>query len=147
MPDPSRFVTIPSLDDPTSAPAGCSTLYVLEPVPNLNGKINWSTEAPQLRERLHTFLAAQGYPSQIITEQLITPLHWQAQGMAAGTPFALAHTFGQTGPSARRTSNGDCRECSSRAQERSPGSAFPWCSSPANLAANRVAAYLREAGG
>ena len=23
---------------------------------------------------------------------------WARQGMAAGTPFALAHTFGQTGP-------------------------------------------------
>ena len=28
----------------------------------------------------------------------MTPLDWAAQGMAAGTPFALAHTFGQTGP-------------------------------------------------
>nr|MBA2457059.1 FAD-dependent oxidoreductase [Nocardioidaceae bacterium] len=23
---------------------------------------------------------------------------WERQGMARGTPFALAHTFGQTGP-------------------------------------------------
>ena len=89
MPDPSRLVTIPSLDDPTMAPTGCSTLYVLEPVPNLNGKINWSTEAEPLRERLHAFLAQQGYPSEVITEELVTPLDWQAQGMAAGTPFAL----------------------------------------------------------
>ena len=35
MPDPSRLVTIPSLDDSDLAPDGCSTLYVLEPVPNL----------------------------------------------------------------------------------------------------------------
>src|SRR5688572_30434754 len=44
MPDPSRLVTIPSLDDSTTAPDGSSTLYVLEPVPNLNGSINWTTE-------------------------------------------------------------------------------------------------------
>ncbi len=49
MPDPSRLVTIPSLDDATTAPDGCSTLYVLEPVPNLNGSINWSTETGPLR--------------------------------------------------------------------------------------------------
>jgi phytoene/squalene synthetase len=73
MPDPSRFVTIPSLDDATLAPAGCSTLYVLEPVPNLSGKINWSTEAGPLRERLHAFLAQQGYPNDVITEKLVTP--------------------------------------------------------------------------
>ena len=45
MPDPSRLVTIPSLDDSDLAPDGCSTLYVLEPVPNLNGVIDWSSEA------------------------------------------------------------------------------------------------------
>jgi phytoene desaturase len=98
MPDPSRLVTIPSLDDPTLAPAGCSTLYVLEPVPNLSGRIDWKTEAAPMRDRLHTFLAQQGYPAEVLTEELVTPLDWQAQGMQAGTPFALAHTFAQTGP-------------------------------------------------
>src|SRR4030095_5996512 len=97
MPDPSRLVTIPSMDDSTMAPPGCSTLYVLEPVPNLDGKINWSPEAKPLRDRLHAFLATQGYPSEVITEQLVTPLDWQAQGLAAGTPFALGHTFRPTG--------------------------------------------------
>ena len=28
----------------------------------------------------------------------MTPLDWARQGMAGGTPFAAAHTFGQTGP-------------------------------------------------
>jgi phytoene desaturase len=29
---------------------------------------------------------------------VVTPQDWARQGMVAGTPFALAHTFGQTGP-------------------------------------------------
>ena len=29
---------------------------------------------------------------------VVDPAGWARQGMAAGTPFALAHTFGQTGP-------------------------------------------------
>ena len=29
---------------------------------------------------------------------VVTPADWARQGMAAGTPFALSHTFGQTGP-------------------------------------------------
>ncbi len=29
---------------------------------------------------------------------VVDPADWARQGMAAGTPFALAHTFGQTGP-------------------------------------------------
>jgi phytoene desaturase len=99
MPDPSRLVTVPSLDDPTAAPAGCSTLFVLEPVPNLAaGRVDWRTESGRMRERLAGFLEREGYPSDIVTDRLVTPLEWRAQGMAAGTPFALAHTFAQTGP-------------------------------------------------
>jgi phytoene desaturase len=142
MPDPSRLVTVPSLDDRTLAPDGCSTLYVLEPVPNLNGKINWSTEGEPLRERLHAFLAQQGYPSEVITEDLVTPLEWQAQGMAAGTPFALAHTFGQTGPF--RPSNVERRLPGMffAGSGTVPGVGVPMVLISGKLAASRVAAYL-----
>jgi phytoene desaturase len=145
MPEPSRFVTIPSLDDPTLAPSDCSTLYVLEPVPNLTGKINWTTEARPMRERLHKFLAQQGYPSEVITEELVTPLDWQAQGMAAGTPFALAHTFGQTGPF--RPSNVERRLPGMffAGSGTVPGVGVPMVMISGKLAANRVAAYLPEA--
>jgi phytoene desaturase len=30
--------------------------------------------------------------------RVITPADWADQGMGAGTPFAAAHTFRQTGP-------------------------------------------------
>ena len=146
MPDPSRLVTIPSLDDPTTAPDGCSTLYVLEPVPNLNGSINWTTEARPLRDRLQAFLATHGYPSEVITEQLVTPLDWQAQGMAAGTPFALAHTFGQTGPF--RPSNVEPRLPGMffAGSGTVPGVGVPMVLISGKLAASRVAAYLQEPG-
>ncbi len=98
MGDPSRLVTIPSLDAPETAPDGCSTLYVLEPVPNLTGSLDWRREAGPMRDRLYGFLAQNGYPSDVVVDELVTPLDWQAQGMAAGTPFALAHSFAQTGP-------------------------------------------------
>jgi phytoene desaturase len=137
MPDPSRLMTIPSLDDPTTAPAGCSTLYLLEPIPNLDSKINWSTEATPLRDRLHAFLDTHGYPGEVITEHLVTPLDWQPQGMAAGTPFALAHTFGQTG--SFRPSNVE-----RRLPGTVPGVGVPMVLISGKLAASRVATYLRE---
>jgi phytoene desaturase len=116
----------------------------LEPVPNLDGKINWSTEAKPLRDRLHEFLARHGYPSEVITEHLVTPLDWQAQGMAAGTPFALAHTFGQTGPF--RPSNVERRLPGMffAGSGTVPGVGVPMVLISGKLAANRVAAYLRE---
>ncbi len=146
MPDPSRLVTVPSLDDPTLAPDGCATLYVLEPVPNLSGKINWSIEAERLRERLHIFLAQQGYPSEVITEDLVTPLRWQAQGMAAGTPFALAHTFGQTGPFRPPNVERKLPGMFFAGSGTVPGVGVPIVLISGKLATNRVAEYLREPG-
>jgi phytoene desaturase len=144
MPDPSRLVTVPSLDDPALAPDGCSTLYVLEPVPNLTGKINWSIEADRIRNRLEVFLAEQGYPTDVITEELITPLDWQDQGLAAGTPFALAHTFTQTGPF--RPSNVERRLPGMffAGSGTVPGVGVPIVLISGKLAANRVAEYLPE---
>ncbi len=98
MPDPSRLVTVPSATDPTLAPEGCSTLFVLEPVPNLSGDVDWQLETDRMRERLLDFLAVEGYPTDIVTEEMYTPQTWQHMGMEQGTPFALAHTFPQTGP-------------------------------------------------
>jgi phytoene desaturase len=144
MPDPSRLVTIPSLDDPTMAPDGCSTLYVLEPVPNLHSKINWSTEAQPLRGRMHEFLVRQGYPSEVITEELVTPLEWHAQGMAAGTPFALAHTFAQTGPFRPPNVERRLPGMFFAGSGTVPGVGIPMVIISGKLAASRVGAYLRE---
>ena len=142
MPDPSRLVTVPSLDDPTMAPPGCSALYVLEPVPNLRGTIDWTTEAPEMRQRLHEFLAAQGYPSEIITDELVTPLDWKRQGMAGGTPFALAHNFAQTGPF--RPSNVERRLPGMffAGSGTVPGVGVPMVLISGKLAAQRVSRYL-----
>jgi phytoene desaturase len=98
MRDPSFLVTLHSLDDDTLAPAGSSTLYALEPVPNLDGRVDWTRERDVLAARLRERVAAAGYPVDVVTEEIIDPLDWEAQGMERGTPFALAHTFMQTGP-------------------------------------------------
>jgi phytoene desaturase len=98
MPDPSLLVSVPSLDDPTAAPPGKHSLYVLEPVPNLSSGIDWSEERGRVREDLGEALVRFGYPSAIEVEQLVDPTDWHASGLAQGTPFSLAHTFLQTGP-------------------------------------------------
>jgi len=98
MPDPSILVTLHSLDDADLAPPGCSTLYVLEPTPNLDGRVDWTRHRQPAMDRLRAQVAALGYPTDVVTEEIYDPLDWEAMGMERGTPFALAHTFGQTGP-------------------------------------------------
>jgi phytoene desaturase len=98
MPDPSILVTLHSLDDPSLAPSGCSTLYALEPVPNLDGRVDWSRRRDAAVDRLRRQVAAAGYPTDVVTDEVYDPRDWEAMGMERGTPFALAHTFRQTGP-------------------------------------------------
>jgi phytoene desaturase len=98
MPEPSLLVSVPSLGEPSLAPAGRHVLYVLEPVPNLDGRVDWTTERARARDDLAAAVAGFGYPTDIEVEQLVDPLDWEARGMERGTPFALAHTFRQTGP-------------------------------------------------
>ncbi len=101
MSDPSILVTVPSKDDPSLAPAGKSSYYVLFPTPNLTADIDWEKIGPKYKEEMIKALEERGYEgfgAGIEVEQLTTPLDWQKQGMAQGAPFASAHTFFQTGP-------------------------------------------------
>ncbi len=103
MSDPSLLVTNPTHTDPTAAPADRQTYYVLAPTPNLEaGPMNWRGGlAERYASSLVQTLEQRGYVGfgdGIEVQQIITPADWADQGMAAGTPFAAAHTFAQTGP-------------------------------------------------
>jgi phytoene desaturase len=103
MSDPSLLVTNPTRTDPTAAPADRQTYYVLAPAPNLDvAPLEWRGDlGRRYADELAGVLEQRGYvgfADGIEVEQVITPADWADQGMAAGTPFAAAHTFGQTGP-------------------------------------------------
>ncbi len=142
MPDPSRLVTVPSMHSPKMAPEGCSTLYVLEPVPNLDGRVDWHRERGPMRDRLHGFLQRSGYPAEVITEELVTPVDWQRRGLAHGTPFSLAHTFGQTGPFRPRIHDRRVPGLYFAGSSTVPGVGVPMVIMSGGLAARRVGDYL-----
>jgi phytoene desaturase len=99
MPDPSILVTSATASDPSLAPAGSTSLFALEPAPNLNGNVDWASERPGVRDELVGRIGALGYPVEdVVVERFTDPRGWQAQGLERGTPFALAHRFFQTGP-------------------------------------------------
>lgn len=149
MLDPSRFVAVPSLDDPTAAPgpdqqgAPGHTLYVLEPVPNLQvGRVDWSRETQRLTDRTMRFLGAAGYPTQVDTQQVVTPVDWQALGLAGGTPFALAHTFRQSGPFRPPNFDRRVRGLVFAGSGTHPGVGIPMVLISGKLAAERVQQVL-----
>jgi phytoene desaturase len=101
MSDPSLLVTNPTHSDPNLAPPGKQSYYVLAPTPNLTAGIDWASTGPRYRDEIVATLEARGYPgfgAGIEVERLVTPADWAASGLAAGAPFAAAHTLLQTGP-------------------------------------------------
>ena len=144
MRDASRLVCVPSINDAGAAPEGSSSLYVLEPVPNLAiGRIHWDQERETMRGQLLDFLITSGYPTDLVTDELVTPTDWLARGMAAGTPFALAHTFGQTGPFRPANRNRRVPGLVFAGSGTVPGVGVPMVLISGKLAAQRVEAYLR----
>ena len=141
MPDPSILVTLHSLDDPTLAPEGHSSIYVLEPTPNLSGTIDWSRERDTIVESVRTKVSSLGYPTEVVVEEIYDPQDWERLGMEQGTPFALAHTFFQTGPFRPNNVNRKVPGLVFTGSSTLPGVGVPMVLVSGKLAAQRVDAY------
>ena len=141
MSDPSVLVTIPTHDDPTLAPAGKESYYVLFPTPNLDADIDWTIEKSRYRDQMIATLEARGYEGfgdAIEVESMTTPLDWQAQGMERGAPFASAHTFFQTGPFRPRNIAAGFENVVFAGSGTQPGVGVPMVLISGRLAAERI---------
>ncbi len=97
--EPSIYVQHAGATDPSLAPKGHTSLYVLVPVPNLRCGIDWQTEAPRYRrlalERLKR-LGLSDIESRIRFERMVTPRGWQDDfSVFEGATFNLAHNLTQ----------------------------------------------------
>jgi phytoene desaturase len=53
-PDFSLYLHRPTASDPSLAPPGCDAFYVLSPVPNLDGRVDWRERAEPYRRAIET---------------------------------------------------------------------------------------------
>jgi len=97
--DPSFYVQNASVTDPTLAPAGHSTLYVLLPVSHQHPNIDWSKERDRYRQVALRQMAKLGFDDiekRIRFERVVTPVDWENKvGIYKGATFNLAHNLGQ----------------------------------------------------
>jgi phytoene desaturase len=99
--DPSFHLNNPSLTDPSLAPPGHSVLYLLAPMPNLQGRVDWDAAAPLVREKLLQGLERLVDPEirrHIVWEREYRPADWERDinapyGVAFGS---LSHGFFQS---------------------------------------------------
>ncbi len=92
--DVALYLHAPTRTDPSLAPSGCETLYALVPVPHLDGRIDWATEAPRLRERVLDFLEQRlgldGLRGNIAVMRERTPVDFRdVLGSERGAAFSI----------------------------------------------------------
>ncbi|MEU8002995.1 phytoene desaturase family protein [Catellatospora sp. NPDC049111] len=143
MSDPSLLVTNPSRTDPSVAPDGRHTYYVLAPVPNLvAGEQDWRGGlADRYADELIDVLEARGYPgfkAGVQTRTVVTPADWAELGMDAGTPFAAAHTLTQSGPFRPRNLHPALPNVVFTGSGTTPGVGVPMVLISGKLAAQRI---------
>jgi phytoene desaturase len=146
MSDPSFLLTAPSATDASLAPTGRHSYYALFPAPNMTGRVDWHADRGRYRDHVVETIEKRGYAgfgAGIEVEHLVTPADWQAAGLAAGAPFAAAHTFGQTGPFRPATLDRRIENlvfCGSNTQ---PGVGVPMVLVSGRLAAERITGPTR----
>jgi len=98
--DFSLYLHRPTATDPSFAPEGCDSFYVLAPVPNLNADVDWKVEGPLLQERIVKALSDSilpGLENEITADFYMTPEDFADDYLSvAGAGFSVAPLFSQS---------------------------------------------------
>jgi phytoene desaturase len=98
--DFSLYLHAPSITDPSLAPPGCETFYVLSPVPHLgNAPIDWERVAPIYAERLlaHLERYLPDLRKHVVVKRWLTPSGFATDLRAyQGSAFSCAPTLTQS---------------------------------------------------
>lgn len=91
--DFSLYLHMPSYTDPSMAPEGHESFYVLSPVPNLKSGVDWRAKAKPYRDAIMSFLESRylpGLSEHLVTEHWIDPLHFEGELRSyQGSAFAF----------------------------------------------------------
>ena len=97
--DPSMYVQNACVTDPSLAPTGMSTIYLLIPVTHRHPNVDWTREASGFREvALDQMerIGIAGIRERIRYEKMITPDDWQdSYEIYRGATFNLSHDLTQ----------------------------------------------------
>lgn len=92
--DFSLYLHSPCATDPSLAPEGAGSYYVLAPVPHLgNTDIDWEIEGPKYRDRILDYLEERYIPdlrADLVTSRIFTPFDFRDELNAhVGSAFSL----------------------------------------------------------
>jgi phytoene desaturase len=99
--DFSLYLHAPTVTDPTLAPDGCESFYVLAPVPHLGkAPLDWDELGPRYAERILEYLESRYVPGlrrDLVTMRIFTPADFASQLHAHhGSAFSLEPVLRQS---------------------------------------------------
>jgi phytoene desaturase len=98
--DFSLYLHRPTATDPSLAPPGHDTFYVLSPVPHLESGVDWAERAEPYRRSIERFLAQEvlpGLPERVVTSRTIDPRHFRDELRSfRGAAFGLEPVLTQS---------------------------------------------------
>jgi phytoene desaturase len=98
--DFSLYLHAPTRTDPSLAPPGGESFYVLSPVPNQESGIDWSAEGPRYMDRILDALDAHQLPGlreNLVTQFHVDPTYFQGELRSyQGAAFGLEPTLRQS---------------------------------------------------
>ncbi len=98
--DFSLYLHRPTASDPSLAPPGCDAFYVLSPVPNLDGSVDWRERAEPYRRAIEASLEETmlpGLQAEIATSFCMTPLDFQDRLLSVrGAAFSFEPVLTQS---------------------------------------------------
>lgn len=98
--DFSLYVHRPTATDPSFAPEGCDSFYVLCPVPNMQSGVDWAEAEPRLRQRILRALSETllpGLEDCVTAVFAMTPKDFKQNYLSLhGAGFSIAPLFRQS---------------------------------------------------
>lgn len=141
--DPSIYIQNAVVTDPTVAPEGKSTLYILVPVPNNTSKFDWLNVKKPFRDMIIKMVEKKtgisNLESLIEVEKMITPLDWEDQiGVYKGATFNLGHQLHQMLHFRPRNKFEELENCYLVGGGTHPGSGLPIILESARITVNSI---------
>jgi phytoene desaturase len=141
--DFSLYLHMPTLTDPNLARPGGEAFYVLAPVPNLGGAIDWAREAKPFRDRIMAFLERHYLPDlqrHIVTEHMIDPRHFDTDlNSYLGSGFSVEPILTQSAWFRPHNRSEDIANLYLVGAGTHPGAGVPGVLSSARIAADLIA--------
>jgi phytoene desaturase len=98
--DFSLYLHRPTASDPSLAPPGCDSFYVLSPVPHQDSGIDWTRQAEVYRKAIARKLSETelpGFEEHIVTSRVMTPIDFETRlSSFKGAAFGLEPVLTQS---------------------------------------------------